>query len=61
MERMTPQDAMVLALEDDTVAAHGLTIGVFEGPEPAYDDLEERVADRVRICLLYTSPSPRDA
>lgn len=53
MERMTPQDAMVLALEDDTVAAHGLTIGVFEGPEPAYDDLEERIADRVRMVPRY--------
>ncbi len=53
MERLTPQDAMILALEDDTVAAHGLTIGVFEGPEPSYDDLEDRVADRVRMVPRY--------
>ena len=88
MERMTQQDYDILSLEDDVVAAHGMTIAVFDGPEPAFDDVIERIADRVRlvpryrqrlvnvpldlerpvwvddptfsICLLYTSPSPRD-
>ena len=44
---------MVLALETDIVAAHGLTVGVFDGPEPAYDDVEARVADRVQMVPRY--------
>lgn len=53
MERLTPQDAAILALEDDISAAHGLTIGIFEGPEPDYDDIVDRVADRVRLVPRY--------
>ncbi len=53
MERMTQNDFDVLALEDDVVAAHGLTIAVFDGPEPAFDDLVELVADRVRLVPRY--------
>ncbi len=53
MERMTPKDAAILALEDDVSAAHGLTIGVFDGPEPEYDDLLALVEDRVRLIPRY--------
>jgi WS/DGAT/MGAT family acyltransferase len=53
MERMTPNDAAILELEDDVSAAHGLTIGVFDGPEPDFDDLQERVEDRVRLVPRY--------
>ena len=53
MERLTPQDSMILDLEDDIVAAHGLTIGVFEGPEPSFDDVLERVEERVRLVPRY--------
>lgn len=53
MERMTPQDHAVLQLEDDITAAHGLTIGIFDGPEPSFDDIVERVADRVRLVPRY--------
>lgn len=53
MERLTPQDAAILDLEDDISAAHGLTIGVFDGPEPDFDDIVDRVADRVRLVPRY--------
>ncbi len=50
---MTPQDYEILQLEDDVTAAQGLTIGIFDGPEPPYDDILERVADRVRLVPRY--------
>lgn len=53
MERMTPKDAAILELEDDVSAAHGLTIGIFDGPEPDFDDLQERIEDRVRLVPRY--------
>ncbi len=53
MERMTQQDFDVLALEDDVIAAHGVTIAIFDGPEPAFDELLELVADRVRMVPRY--------
>ena len=53
MERMTQQDYDILSLEDDVVAAHGMTIAVFDGPEPAFDDVIERIADRVRLVPRY--------
>ncbi len=53
MERMTPNDAAILGLEDDISAAHGLTIGIFDGPEPDFDGLLDRVEDRVRLVPRY--------
>lgn len=50
---MTPKDASILELEDDYSAAHGLSIGVFDGPEPDFDDVLDRVADRVRLVPRY--------
>lgn len=53
MERMTPKDAAILELEDDVSAAHGLTIGIFEGPQPSFDDLQDRIEDRIRLVPRY--------
>lgn len=53
MERMTPIDAAILDLEDDVSAAHGLTIGVFDGPEPKYEDLLSRISDRIKLVPRY--------
>lgn len=53
MERMTPQDYAILQLENDVTAAHGMTIAIFDGPEPKYDDIVDRVADRVRLVPRY--------
>lgn len=53
MERMTPKDAAILELENDVSAAHGLTIGIFEGPQPDYDELLERIEDRIRLVPRY--------
>lgn len=53
MERMTPKDAAILELEDDVSAAHGLTVGIFEGPEPTFEELLERIADRISLVPRY--------
>lgn len=53
MERLTPKDTSILRLEDDISAAHGLTIGVFDGPEPDFFALRERVAERVPLVPRY--------
>lgn len=53
MERLTPNDSAILDLEDDISAAHGLTIGVFDGPQPDFDDILDRVSDRVRLVPRY--------
>ena len=53
MERMTPKDLAILELEDDISAAHGMTVGVFAGPEPRYDELLERIQERVGLVPRY--------
>lgn len=53
MERLTPNDAAILDIEDDVSASHGLTLGIFEGPEPTYAELRDLLADRVRLCPRY--------
>lgn len=53
MERLTPKDTAILRLEDDISAAHGLTVGVFNGPEPDFDALRARVAERVPLVPRY--------
>lgn len=53
MERLTPKDTSILRLEDDISAAHGLTVGVFDGPEPDFNELRDRVAERVPMVPRY--------
>lgn len=50
---MTPKDAAILELENDVSAAHGLTIGIFDGPQPNYDEILERIEDRIRLVPRY--------
>jgi WS/DGAT/MGAT family acyltransferase len=49
MERMSPADAAFLHLEDDLSAMHNVTLAVFAGPEPDFDELVERVRGRVGL------------
>lgn len=53
MERLTPKDTAILRLEDDMSATHGMTVGVFEGPEPDFHDVRNRVAERVPLVPRY--------
>lgn len=52
-ERLTPADAALLHIEDDVSAVHGMTIGVFAGPQPSFDDIQDHVAERIRLVPRY--------
>ncbi len=49
MERLTPEDASFLRIEDEVSAMHGLTVAVFDGPEPTFAEFLDRVSRRVSL------------
>ncbi len=49
MERLTYEDASFLRIEDQVTAMHGMTVAVFDGPEPRFDELLARMARRVSL------------
>lgn len=53
MERLTPVDLEILGTESHRSASHGITIGVFEGPEPSFDEFSDLVAERVPLIPRY--------
>ena len=42
-----------LRIENDLAAVHGMTIGIFEGPEPSFDDIQDHVAARIPLVPRY--------
>jgi WS/DGAT/MGAT family acyltransferase len=52
MDRMSPQDAMFISVEDERNPMHIGTVSVFEGPAPSYGDL-------VRLVVSHLSNLPR--
>ena len=53
MERLSLEDDALLRIEDDVSSVHGMTVGVFAGPQPAFDDLLELVASRIPFVPRY--------
>ncbi len=49
MERLTAEDASFLRIEDEVSAMHGLTVAVFDGPEPTFAEFLDRVSRRVSL------------
>lgn len=49
MERLTPEDASFLRIEDEVSAMHGLSVAVFEGPEPSFAEFLDRVSHRITL------------
>ena len=49
MERLTPEDASFLRIEDQISAMHGVTVAIFEGPAPDFSELRKRLAHRVSL------------
>ncbi len=49
MERLTAEDAAFLRIEDEVSAMHGLTVAVFDGPEPTFAEFLDRVSRRVSL------------
>ncbi|MEO8743905.1 MAG: wax ester/triacylglycerol synthase family O-acyltransferase [Candidatus Dormiibacterota bacterium] len=53
MDRMSPQDAMFLAVEDDRNPMHIGNVSVFVGPAPRYGDLVRTVAANLHLVPRY--------
>jgi diacylglycerol O-acyltransferase / wax synthase len=53
MDRLSPLDASFLHIEDDVNHMHIGSIGVFEGPPPAYEELTATVGGRLSLVPRY--------
>ena len=53
MDRMSPQDAIFLAVEDDRNPMHIGNVCVFEGPPPTYGELVRTVASNLPLVPRY--------
>jgi WS/DGAT/MGAT family acyltransferase len=53
MDRLSPLDASFLHIEDDVNHMHIGSIGIFEGPPPAYDELTRTIAGRLHRVPRY--------
>ncbi len=47
MERLTPEDTTFLHLENEVSAMHSVSVAIFDGPEPAFDDVRVLLGERV--------------
>jgi diacylglycerol O-acyltransferase / wax synthase len=53
MDRMSPLDASFLHIEDDVNHMHIGSTAIFEGPVPAFADLESMIAGRIPLVPRY--------
>ena len=53
MDRMSPQDAAFLHVEDDASHMHIASVAIFEGPRPAYEDILEMVESKLHRVPRY--------
>jgi len=53
MDRMSPQDAMFISVEDERNPMHIGTVSVFQGPAPSYGDLVRTVASQLPSLPRY--------
>ena len=53
MDRMSPQDAMFLHVEDANNPMHIGAVSIFDGPPPAYGDLVRMIASKLPLVPRY--------
>lgn len=53
MDRLSPLDASFLHIEDDVNHMHIGSVGIFEGPPPAYDELKATIGGRLALVPRY--------
>ena len=53
MDRLSPLDASFLHVEDHVNHMHIGSIGIFEGPPPAYAELTRTIAGRLHLVPRY--------
>jgi diacylglycerol O-acyltransferase len=53
VDRMSPQDASFLHIEDDVSHMHIASVAIFEGPEPPFDDIVAMVQGKLPLLRRY--------
>ncbi len=53
MDRLSPQDASFLHVENDVNHMHIASVAIFEGPAPSYDEIAEMVASKLDSVPRY--------
>ena len=53
MERLSPQDASFLHIEDDNAHMHIASVAIFEGPPPTLDQIKAMVAGKLPLVPRY--------
>jgi WS/DGAT/MGAT family acyltransferase len=53
MDRMSPQDAVFLHVENEVSHMHIASVGIFEGPAPGYDEIVKMVATKLHHVPRY--------
>jgi WS/DGAT/MGAT family acyltransferase len=53
MDRMSPQDAVFLHVENEVSHMHIASVGIFEGPPPVYDEIVEMVNSKLHHVPRY--------
>ena len=53
MDRLSPLDASFLHMENDVNHMHIGSVGIFEGPPPAYSELVATIAGRLAVVPRY--------
>src|SRR6201993_3475086 len=52
-DRLSPQDASFLHIEDDVSHMHIASVAIFEGPPPAYDDVVDMIRSKLPLVPRY--------
>jgi diacylglycerol O-acyltransferase len=53
IDRLSPLDASFLHIENDVSHMHIASVGIFEGPAPAYGDVLAMVRGKLPLVLRY--------
>jgi diacylglycerol O-acyltransferase / wax synthase len=53
VDRMSPQDASFLHMEDDVSHMHIASVGIFEGPEPSFADIVSMIDSKLDLVPRY--------
>lgn len=53
VDRMSPQDASFLHMEDDVSHMHIASVGIFEGPEPSFADVVSMIDSKLDLVPRY--------
>jgi len=53
VDRLSPMDASFLHIEDSVSHMHIASVGIFEGPEPTFDDIVAMIESKLHLVPRY--------